>query len=262
VEMISNSERRSAVRMEKNYQIYCKSGNSSSVGQTCDISDKGVGVLCNLEVQRGDSIEVRIIPTDETFSFTCEGTVRYVCEAENGDNNYKYRLGVEFLEGLKDFAAEKLTGGHENITARKSLMINAPPQDCYEAICNFESYPSWQKMVKEVKIVERGVDKRPVVVEFWFDAILKKVRVVNKYEYFDKDYILSWKAIEGDIKTNDGSYVFQELRHNRTNAVFSVFIELGFYAPKRILDYMNNISMRKSIRALKEVVESGRLKQK
>ncbi len=261
VGMISHPERRNSTRMVKSYQIYCKSGDLSSIGETCDISDKGVGVLCDLDVQRGDSMEVRIVPTDETFSFTCEGTVRHIGNA-NGGSGHKYRVGVEFLEGLKDFAAEKLIGGHENISARKSLVINAPPGDCYDAICNFESYPSWQKMVKEVNVLERGKDKRPVLVEFWFDAILKKVRVVNKYEYFDKDFTLSWKATEGDIKTNDGSYVFQKLRQNRTNAVFSVLIELGFYAPKRLLDYMNNISMRNSIRALKDVAESGKLKQK
>lgn len=91
-------------------------------------------------------------------------------------------------------------------------------------------------------------------------ALLREIRYVNRYEYFDRDYILSWKAIEGDIKVNEGSYVFKKLRDDITNAVFSLYIELGFYAPKRAINYLANVTMRKSIMQLKKVVEQGLLK--
>jgi len=254
-------ERRGSNRMDKNYQVFCRAGDRSSMGESFNISEKGVGVYTDLDVQTGDPIEVRIIPKDEIFSFTCEGTVRYALPSRNGAQS-KYMVGIEFMEGLKDFALDQLVGIHERIEARKSIVINASQQECYEAIVNYESYPSWQKVIKSVKVLERLPDKRPGIVEFTIDAILKKIRIVNKYEYFDKDFILSWKLVEGDVKINDGSYVFQKLREGRTNAIFSVYLELGFFAPKRILDYLNNISMRSSIRSLKEVVESGALKKK
>jgi len=256
-----NKERRHTSRMQKKYQVFCKVGEHSSIGESYDITEKGVSVCTNLELQRGDSIEVRIVPRDEIFSFTCVGTVRHCQHIQNGDS-FKYRVGVEFIEGLKDFAMDQIVGSYEDITARKSLVINASPQDCYDAICDFESYPSWQKLIQSVKVIEYDDQKRPEVVEFWLDAILKKVKFVNKYEYFPEDFIMSWKAANGDIKTNEGSYVFKKLREGKTNAIFSLHIELGFYAPKRILDYMNNISMRNSIRALKEIVESGKLNKK
>ncbi len=258
--MVIDKERRDPDRMDKRYQVFCKTRDRSSIGESYNISEKGMGLLTNLDMQLGDSIEVRIVPKDEIFSFTCEGTVHHVEQVSNG-GEYTYKVGIEFLEGLKDFAAEQLVGGHEHIDARKSIVISANQQDCYDAICNFESYPSWQKTVHSVNVLKRGSDKRPLVVEFFFDLILKRVRVVNQYEYFDKDFILSWKAIEGDVKVNKGNYVFQKLRDDRTNAIFSVFIEMGFYAPKRIVDYMNNITMRNSIRSLKQVVESGKVKK-
>jgi len=259
--MSADKERRDVNRSDKSFQVFCRVGDQRSIGESYDVSDKGMGLYTNLDVQRGDSIEVRIVPKDEIFSFTCEGTVQHV-ELLEEDSEYKIKAGIVFLEGLKDFAADKLIAGHERLSPRKSLVINASRQDCYDAICDFESYPSWQKTVKSAKVIERGPDLRPVIVEFYFDVILKKVRVVNRYEYFDTDFILSWKAEECDVKVNEGNYVFQNLRGGRTNAVFSVYIEMGFYAPKRIVDYLNNITMRNSIRALKNVVESGTPKKK
>ena len=254
-------ERRKIQRMKKQYQVFCKAGDNSSMGECCDISEKGVGLYTNMDLQMGDSIEVRVVPKDEIFSFTCEGTVRHAEPVED-KNDYTHRIGIEFIEGLKDFASEQIFGSHDNFSGRQSMVITASQQDCYDTICNFESYPSWQKVISEARILEIGSDSRPEVVEFTMDAILKKVKFINKYEYFDKDYILSWKAAGGDVKVNDGSYVFQKLRGGRTNAIFSVYIELGFYAPKRIVDYMNKITMRNSIRALKDTVESGVLKKK
>jgi len=259
--MSSEKERRVSNRMEKAYQVFCRVGNRNSIGESFNVSEKGVGVYTDLDLQIGDPVEVRIVPKDEIFSFTCEGTVRYSKPSKDGVG-FKYMVGVEFMEGLKDFALDQLVGMHEHINARKSIVINASQQECYETISNYESYPTWQKVIKSVKVLERASDTRPIVVEFIIDALLKKVRIVNKYEYFDKDYILSWKLVEGDIKVNDGNYVFQKLREGRTNAIFSVYLELGFFAPKRILDYLNNISMRSSIRSLKEVVETGTLKKK
>ena len=259
--MSIEKERRVSNRMEKNYQVFCKADNRSTIGESFNVSEKGVGIYTDLDVRTGDPIEVRIVPKDEIFSFTCEGTVRYSKPTKDGIG-YKYMVGIEFMDGLKDFAMDQLVGIHERINARKSIVINASQEDCYEAISDYESYPKWQKLIKSVKVIERAADSRPIVVEFIIDALLKKVRIVNKYEYFDKDYILSWKLVEGDLKVNDGSYVFQKLREGRTNAIFSVYLELGFFAPKRILDYLNNISMRNSIRSLKEIVEAGTLKKK
>lgn len=258
---MSIKERRSFARMEKSYQVFCKSGAVDGIGETLDITDKGVGILANIPAKLGDVIEVKIVPRDEIFFFTCDGVVRSINELGNG-NKYKYRIGIEFNEGLKDFASDQLMGDSELIIARTSTVINALQADCYDAISNFESYPKWQKHIKSAKVLERDASGRPVVVEFLLDAIIKSIRFVNKYEYFDKDFIMSWKAAGGDLKVNDGSYVFQKLREGKTNAIFTVNVEFGFYTPKKLLNYFNSIAMRNSIRALKEVSESSALKKK
>lgn len=254
-------ERRANPRLDKKYQVFCRVGNRTGVAETRDINDKGIRIATNMELSIGEIVELRIMPQDEVFSFTCDGTVIWKKEIETSNHVGKYLVGLEFLQGLKDFASEQLVGGHERLTQRQSLIIHASQKECYDAICNFESYPKWQPTQKSVRVLERGADGRPIVVEFIMDALLKKIRYVNRYEYFDRDYILSWKAIEGDIKVNEGSYVFKKLREDRTNAIFSLYIELGFYAPKRAIDYLANVTMRKSIMQLKNVVEQGLLKK-
>ena len=247
--------------MGKNHSIFCKAEDHKGIGESSNVNEKGLAFKTNMIFRLGDRVEMRIVPRDENFSLTCEGTVRHIQPANDG-NEYEYNVGVEFVEGLKDFAIEQLVSEKEGITARKSMIINASRQDCYDAICNFESYPSWQKTVQEVKVLLRYPDSRPKLVEFFFDFIFKRVKIVNQYEYLDKDFILSWKMVEGDIVAHEGNYIFQKLNEERTNAIISGYIVLGFYAPKMVIDYLSKSTMRKSVQALKEVVEIGMFKGK
>ena len=251
-------DRRASARMEKCFQVFSVIENKKSVDATFDICDKGVGLLTNLNLNPGDSIETQIFPTDEFFSITCAGTVVHVREVGR-KNGFRYKAGIRFLEGLKDFAAGCLVGESEQVWAKTQMVINASQKDCYDAISNYESYPSWQKNVKSVKTHEYDSEGRPEIVELNFDFIFKKITVVNKYEYYDKDYILSWKTLRGDIKAHEASYAFQKIRDNRTIALLSGYMIAGFYIPKRILDYLNNITVRNSVKALKNIVESGQL---
>lgn len=253
-------ERRNSTRLEKKYQVFCRTPERSGVGESRDINEKGIRIVTNMEMRVGDLLEVRIVPANEIFSFTSESKVVWVKESNNAPSAERFDIGLQFLTGLKDFAADQLVGSHERLSQRQSIIINAAQKPCYLAICNFESYPKWQQTIKEVNVVERAPDRRPVVVDFAMEALIKKIHFINRYEYFDKDFILSWKTAGGDIKINEGSYVFQRLREDRTNAIFSAYIELGFYAPRRIVDYMSNITMRKSVMALKDVVEKGIIK--
>jgi uncharacterized membrane protein len=258
--MTLSTERRKIPRLEKKYQVFCRSEGRSGIAESLNINEKGIQIATGMDIRLGEIVEMRIMPADEVFSFTCDGKVIWVNPRDDLNGAGQYQMGIEFLQGLKDFASEQLISGHERLSQRQSLIIHAAQKPCYDAITNFESYPKWQPTQKAVNVLERAPDGRPVVVEFIMEALLKKVRYVNRYEYFDRDYILSWKAIDGDIKVNEGSYVFKKLREDRTNAVFSLFLELGFYAPRRAIDYLANVTMRKSIMQLKNVVEKGFLK--
>lgn len=242
--------------MEKNYPVIFTAGDRKSTAESFDITEKGLGFYSNVEMDVGDSIELKILPKGESFSFNCDAIVRHVRE-HGGPNPFKYIVGAEFMEGLKDFATSQLIDGKEKIHVETSIIINASARDCYDAICNFVSYPKWLTVAKDAKVLERYPDRKPKTVEFIFDFIIKKIRVVNYYEYIEDDFVLTWETVEGDIKAQLGKYSFQELRSERTNAVVSGFFVAGFYVPKRAIDYITKVTLRKTIRALKDVVESG-----
>lgn len=156
-------EKRAVPRLNKKYQVFCRIESKIGVAETRDINDKGIRIATNMEMNPGDVVELRIMPGDEVFSFTCDGTVIWKKELEILDHGVKYLVGLEFLHGLKDFASEQLIGGYERLSQRQSLIIHASQKECYEAICNFESYPKWQPTQKSVKVIERDADGRPII---------------------------------------------------------------------------------------------------
>lgn len=139
----------------------------------------------------------------------------------------------------------------------KTLEINGSPQKCFEAICDFESYPQWQKSIKEASILERE-NGRPVIVEYKLDALLKTITYTLRYEYYDtdpKNMILKWYYVGGDLKKIEGQYTFKELTSGKTLTTFALDVEIGIWAPKFVLDKFKDISMKESILSLKNRVE-------
>lgn len=259
---VMEKDRRVSARLEKDYQVFCCVGDKREISRSFDICEKGVGLLMNIALNPGDNVEVQIFPKDEFFSITCEGIVRHFRPASIDCLDFKYKVGVEFAEGLKDFAIDNLIDKNEQIFSRWSVTVEAGAQECYDVMCDLESFPKWQKTVKSVKVHERDSKSRPLIGEVNFDFFIRKISVVNKYEYFDKDFILSWKTIDGDIKAHEASYVFKQLRENRTSVTLSGFLIPGFYIPKRVLDYISNITIKNGVRELKNAVESGKLRKK
>lgn len=138
-----------------------------------------------------------------------------------------------------------------------TIDIEALPEKCYKAICDFESYPEWQSNVKEVRVLTRWEDGRPRVVEYIASVLSRKVRYVLEYAYKDKNHTLTWTYVEGDIKDTFGSYAFKKKGAKKTLATYSLFVDLGFWVPQLIVATLNRIGMVESMQALKDRVEGG-----
>ena len=52
-----------------------------------------------------------------------------------------------------------------------SLVIEAAPAVCFEAITEYETFPEWQSAVKEVDVLSRDQSGRGRDVRFVIDAI-------------------------------------------------------------------------------------------
>ena len=140
----------------------------------------------------------------------------------------------------------------------RQTYINSSPTNCFKTICDFESYPEWQKTIKKVIVLEKE-NGRPLIVEYHLDAILKTITYTLRYTYHDKDakkMILEWDYVGGDLKKIVGSYTFEEIEPNKTLATFWLDVELGLWVPRGILEVFKTKTIEESIQALKLRVES------
>lgn len=139
----------------------------------------------------------------------------------------------------------------------KQIEILASARQCYSAICDFASYPQWQKNITNVFILEQE-NSRPIIVEYELDVMIKKLSYTLRYTYSEQDpkqLKLSWVYVGGDLKDIQGSYTFEELSNNKTIATYSLNLELGFAVPSFVMNKMKSSAMKESMQGLKEHVE-------
>ena len=140
----------------------------------------------------------------------------------------------------------------------KEIEILTSAKKCFDTICDFESYPAWQKTIKAVNILDRE-NGRPVIVEYKLDAILKTIEYTLNYIYKEDDpkkLFLGWTYAGGDLKKIEGSYTFTALNEQKTLATYRLVLDLGITVPGFILKKFKENAMEDSIVSLKKRAES------
>src|ERR671923_1409117 len=90
--------------------------------------------------------------------------------------------------------------------AEHSVEIAATPQECFDAIVDYESFPRWQNAVEEAEILERNRKKLGELVRFKVDGKVRKVGYVLRYRY-DSPTHITWDFVEGHgISDVQGEY--------------------------------------------------------
>jgi len=138
-----------------------------------------------------------------------------------------------------------------------SVEIAATPAQCFDVLLDFERYPEWSSAVTGARIVERDVHGVGRIVEFEIDAKVKTIRYVLEYAY-KKPSQLTWKAIEGDVRSIEGAYRLRKLGANQTEATCRQEIELGFWMPGPLRKLAERTALTQSVTEFKAAVE-GRL---
>ena len=76
--------------------------------------------------------------------------------------------------------------------ATERTTIAAPPDVVYATALDIEAYPEWAQDIKEVTIVERDDDDRPLRVRFRAAAMGHSARYVLKYDHSGAPRSLKW----------------------------------------------------------------------
>ena len=120
-----------------------------------------------------------------------------------------------------------------------SMAINASAETCYKTLNDFDSYPQWFPFIRSIKILERGVRGRPIIIEYVFDVVLKQgFSVQLQYGYDDNETILTFSAVDGTFTDVEGYYAFTDRGNGMADSEFHVKMALPFELPERIIDYL------------------------
>ena len=137
----------------------------------------------------------------------------------------------------------------------QQALIEASPQDCFDAITDYETFPDWQEAVQAVEVVSRYPDGLGREVAFVVDARVKKVRYRLEYSY-DEPHRVHWDYLEGDVRDIDGSFTFEEQEDGFTVATYSVLLDAGVWMPGPVRKVLTGQVMKRSVDDLKRRVES------
>ena len=139
--------------------------------------------------------------------------------------------------------------------AEHSLVIEADPGTCFDAIVEYETFPEWQGAVKSVEVLSRDDEGRGRDVRFHIDAKVREVTYTLRYSY-ERPHLITWDYVDGDVKTVDGEYVFEDQRDGTTLATYSLAIDPGVWLPGPVKKVLTDQVMKRSVEDLKRRVES------
>jgi uncharacterized membrane protein len=112
------------------------------------------------------------------------------------------------------------------IKGDRSVEIEAPIERCFEIAADVENAAEWQGSLKDVEVLERDGDRRPMLVETVSDAKVKDVRAVLRFTYQPPTEI-RWVQEKGDSKSLVGSWSFEDLGDGRTRATYALEADPG-----------------------------------
>jgi uncharacterized membrane protein len=112
------------------------------------------------------------------------------------------------------------------IDGSASAEIDAPIDEVFEVAADVEGSPRWQPEIKVAECLERDGEGRQVLVRTETDAKVRRLGATLRFSY-DEPAGLSWSQEEGDLKSVEGSWAFDDLGDGRTRATYSMSVDLG-----------------------------------
>ena len=140
--------------------------------------------------------------------------------------------------------------------AERQIEIEAPPQRCFEALLDYESFPEWQRAVKSVEVLSRDSEGRGKEVEFEIDAKVRSIRYTLDYSY-EEPHLVSWRYVAGDVRDVDGELVLEDQGEGVTLATYSLRLDPGVWLPGKLATMLSEQVMHGALEDLKHRVEGA-----
>ncbi len=141
--------------------------------------------------------------------------------------------------------------------ATERMLVEASPERCFAVVSDIESYPDWVPDLKEVDVLERDDEGRPVVCAFRAAAFGRSTSYTLVYDYSKAPEEFAWVQRDGDLTNRlDGYYRFRPVDEGRTEITYQLVAELRVPLPGFIKRRAEGNILHAAIRDLKARVES------
>jgi ribosome-associated toxin RatA of RatAB toxin-antitoxin module len=107
-----------------------------------------------------------------------------------------------------------------------STEIEAPIGEVYAIAADVEASLRWQPEIKVAECVERDGDGNQVLVQMKTDAKVRQLSSEVRFSYEEPSRI-SWVQEDGDLKSIEGSWEFEDVGDGRTRATYWMEVDLG-----------------------------------
>ena len=138
--------------------------------------------------------------------------------------------------------------------AEQQIVVEGTPQECFDALVDYERFPDWQRAVKTVDVVTRDSAGRGEEVSFEIDAKVKTIRYTLRYSY-EPPARITWDYVSGDVKDVDGEMTLEDQGDGTTLATYSLALDPGVWLPGPLQKVLNDQVMKGSVEDLKRRVE-------
>lgn len=113
----------------------------------------------------------------------------------------------------------------------QQIHIDAPLDEIWAVLTDFENYGTWARDLKEVTVLERDDEGRATVVRFRAAAMGRSTNYTLRYSWEDAPERLPWELVEGDIERMlDGAYEFQP-NNGGTDVIYHLKVDLKVPLP-------------------------------
>ncbi|MDA8037860.1 MAG: SRPBCC family protein [Actinomycetota bacterium] len=145
----------------------------------------------------------------------------------------------------------------EHTTER--MVVESSPERCFAVVSDIERYPEWVGDLKEVHVLERDAEGRPVVVSFRAAAFGRSTSYTLVYDYAKAPEQFAWVQRSGDLTNRlDGFYRFSPAPGGGTEITYQLQVELRVPLPGFIKRRAEGNILHAAVRDLKARVESGK----
>ena len=142
--------------------------------------------------------------------------------------------------------------------ATERMVVAAPAEQCFAVLVDVERYPEWAADIKDVSVMSRDSEGRPLEVTWRAGAFGRSTSYTLAYDFSKAPRILAWKQTSGDLTSKlDGSYRFDAEGDGTTEVTYTLEVELRVPLPGFIKRRAQSRIMHTALEELKARVESS-----